>query len=398
MTGATSRMPAYLRRFPGAVLGMSPDGVVTESNGCIERNLGRELVGLDFTEVLDPASSQQKWARILARASTGQEDGGSPCELILTGENTLPEPRSFSPLWDADTETVWMVEHPRDPQLDALNQRMMEVNSELANTQRELIKERGRLAHTLGELEMKHREMERLSRIVQEQNVELERSNRDLDQFAHVISHDLKAPLRAIGNYAEWIEEDLGDRLAGESREHMELLKRRIRRMVGMVQGVLKYSRAGREESPPERVDIAAMLRATLDLVAAPAGVDVEIGPTVPVLTANRVQLEQVFMNLIGNALKYASRPAGRVRIEMREENCGYEFSVADDGPGIPAGVQDRIWNLFHTSDPADGTGIGLAVVKKLVDRQGGRVWVESAEGAGATFRFVWRKQFQSTA
>ncbi len=222
----------------------------------------------------------------------------------------------------------------------------------------------------------------------------LERSNRDLDQFAYVASHDLKAPLRGISNLSSWIEEDLGEVMTPEVREQMALLRGRVRRMEALIDGVLQYSRAGRTRAAPERVDTGALVREVVELLAPPPGARVEVADAMPAVVAERVPLQQVFLNLVGNALKYAGRADPVVRVGWGDDRPGwYAFSVADNGPGIAPQYHERVFAIFQTlqsRDRVEGTGIGLSVVKKIVEAQGGRAWVESAEGAGATFRFTW--------
>jgi len=222
----------------------------------------------------------------------------------------------------------------------------------------------------------------------------LERSNAELDQFAYVASHDLKAPLRGISNLAQWLEEDIGENLTDSGREQLDLLKSRVQRMEGLINGILDYSRAGRTRAQPEPIESGRLLVEVIELLAAGSGA-VQVGDGMPLLVTERVPLQQVFMNLIGNALKHARRSDPVVRVQAREDGFWYEFSVADNGHGIAPEFHDKIWGIFQTLEPRDvieGTGIGLSVVKKIVESKGGRVWVESALGAGATFRFTWPK------
>jgi PAS domain S-box-containing protein len=223
----------------------------------------------------------------------------------------------------------------------------------------------------------------------------LQRSNRDLDQFAYVASHDLKAPLRGIANLSQWIEEDLGDAVPESSREHLRLLRSRVHRMEALIDGVLTYSRAARTAGERETVAIGRVLRDVVDLVAPPANVEIDMPADLPTLTTHRLPLQQVFMNLITNAVKYAAtaRPDVRVVVSYRDCEGVPEFAVSDNGPGIDAAFHEKIWGIFQTLQPRDeveGTGIGLALVKKIVESRGGRVWVESSVGQGATFRFTW--------
>lgn len=247
------------------------------------------------------------------------------------------------------------------------------------------------------QVEEKAAELARLTRALETANRAFERSNRELDQFAYVASHDLKAPLRGIANLSQWIEEDLGEeQLPEETREHLALMRSRVLRMEGLIDGLLEYSRIGRQRQESERVDVGKLLEETVELLAPPAEAEVVLPPDPPVLGAERLPLSQVFMNLVGNALKHARRSDPRVEAAVVEEDDAWRFSVSDNGPGIAPQYQDRIFGIFQTlqaRDEVEGTGIGLALVKKIVETQGGRVWVESAEGEGATFHFTWPKR-----
>ena len=236
------------------------------------------------------------------------------------------------------------------------------------------------------EVERKAEELARIARA-------LEASNRELDQFAYVASHDLKAPLRGISNISTWIEEDLEGAVSPEVREHLELLRGRVHRMEGLIEGILQYSRGGRMKARAVRVDTAELVEEVVELIAPPEGVRVEIARGLPVVHTERLPLQQVFMNLIGNAVKYAGGDAPLVRVESRETEGMCEFAVIDNGPGIAPEYHDRIFGIFQmleARDNVEGTGIGLSIVKKLVESRGGRVWVESDEGTGSTFRFLW--------
>jgi len=221
----------------------------------------------------------------------------------------------------------------------------------------------------------------------------LERSNTDLSQFAYVTSHDLRAPLRAIANLSQWIEDDLAPVLTSEVRQHLGLLRGRVRRLESLIDGVLKYAKAGHADEKIESVDVHALLVETIDMLAPATLASIEIAAGMPVLMTQRVPLQQVFMNLIGNAMKHARRPDLKVVIGVREVGVVWEFSVSDNGPGIAAAYHERIWAIFQTleaRDKVESTGMGLAVVRKIVEQKGGRAWVVSSLGEGATFYFTW--------
>jgi signal transduction histidine kinase len=221
----------------------------------------------------------------------------------------------------------------------------------------------------------------------------LERSNKDLDQFAYITSHDLKAPLRGIQNLASFIEEDLRASLTDETREHLRLLRGRVNRLEQLVEGILQYSRSARLFSKPEPVPVGALCQEIWELLAPRDGARLHLAPDLPTIVTEKVPLQQVLMNLISNALKYNPKPDPQVWIAARETAGRWELSVKDDGPGIAPRFHDRIWVIFQTLQPRDqieSTGIGLAVVRKIIEAKGGRAWVDSDEGRGATFYFTW--------
>jgi PAS domain S-box-containing protein len=231
---------------------------------------------------------------------------------------------------------------------------------------------------------------------IAERTAELERSNRDLDQFAYVASHDLKAPLRGIDSLATWISEDAAEALPPASREHLGKLRARVGRMERLLEDLLTYSRIGRRDGQAETVETAALVSDIVDLLAVPVGFTVTIAPDLPVLYTPRAPLELVFRNLIGNAVKHHHQPAtGHIWIAARDLGELVEFRIRDDGPGIAAQHHQRIFNMFQTLRPRDeveGSGMGLAIVQRAVEYRQGAIWVESAPGEGAVFIFTWPK------
>lgn len=219
----------------------------------------------------------------------------------------------------------------------------------------------------------------------------------ELDQFAYVASHDLKAPLRGIANLAQWIQDDAGDALAPGSLQHLQLLQGRVHRMEALIDGILTYSRAGRIGAVSLPVDTEALVRETIELLAPAAEITIDVQARMPTIETERVPLQQVFINLLGNALKFSGAKGddARIRVEWCDTETMIEFAVIDNGPGIAPEYHERVWGIFQTlasRDLIEGTGIGLAVVKKIVEKRGGRISLESAPGEGATFRFTWPK------
>ena len=225
----------------------------------------------------------------------------------------------------------------------------------------------------------------------------LERSNRDLDQFAYVTSHDLKAPLRGIANLAGWIQEDLADRnLPAETRRHLELLQDRVRRMEALIEAILQYSRAGRVSTEPERVDCGQLLRETIDLLSPSDKADLRIADDLPTVFTYRMIFQQALINLLANAIKFADVDNPRVDIAWADAGDFVELMVADNGAGIDSAHHSKIFKIFQTlgaEQAQEGTGIGLAVVKKTAEAVGGSVRVISTVGEGATFILRWPKR-----
>jgi PAS domain S-box-containing protein len=225
---------------------------------------------------------------------------------------------------------------------------------------------------------------------------ELEARNRELDSFVHIVSHDLKAPLRGIANLSQWIEDDLEGSLLSETRSQMALLRSRVNRMAATIDGLLDYACVGRTADTITLVSVAELLAETIDSLAPPPAFTIVVSPHLPTLKTNRLLLSQVFANLISNSIKHHDRSDGKIDISCEEYGDLYRFVVADDGPGIAPQHHDKIFTIFQAvnrQNSPDSTGIGLSIVKKIVETTGGNIQLESAIGQGATFRFTWPKK-----
>ncbi|MFT3708098.1 MAG: CHASE domain-containing protein [Archangium sp.] len=228
----------------------------------------------------------------------------------------------------------------------------------------------------------------------------LEASNAELDQFASVASHDLKAPLRGIAQLASWLEEDLGDKLSEENRKHLGLLQGRVRRLVALIDGILGYARAGHSTQTLHNFEPRAAASEAVGLLSPPEGTKITLPDPGLTINGDRTLLVRVLMNLVSNALKHGSVPGQPAEIDV---TCALQgefvrFAVRDRGPGIAPEYHERIWGMFQTLQPRDekeSTGIGLAVVRKVVRAQAGRTWLESTPGQGSTFFFTWPRRAQ---
>ncbi len=229
----------------------------------------------------------------------------------------------------------------------------------------------------------------------------IEAVNKELQEFAYAASHDLKAPLRVIDNASKWLEEDLQEHLTPETRENMNLLRGRIGRMEKLLDDLLEYSRIGRsiDERYAEIVTGEALMDNILGLLSPPSDFRITVSPGFQDIHVRRMPLQQILMNLIGNAIKHHDRKTGCIEVTVEETDAHYAFAIGDDGPGIPAQFHDQVFKMFQTLKPRDqveGSGMGLAMVRKNVEVFGGTIMLESAAGKGSIFRFTWPKQQQT--
>ncbi|HEX6915509.1 MAG TPA: ATP-binding protein [Chitinophagaceae bacterium] len=223
----------------------------------------------------------------------------------------------------------------------------------------------------------------------------LKEKNEELDQFAHIVSHDLKGPLRGIDNVVSWIEEDHQSELTPKLAEYLQLIKGRVIRTENLIHGILSYARIGKEIVPKEPVDVNELLEEVKDSLPADRDIRILIPERLPVIPTERIPLFQVFANLVSNAVKYNDKEHGEIKIFYRDSGEKYEFFVQDNGPGIPDQYHKRIFIIFQTlkeRDSFESTGVGLAIVKKILDKRNERISVSSVPGEGATFSFTWSK------
>lgn len=236
-------------------------------------------------------------------------------------------------------------------------------------------------------------ERKRVEEQIQQKSLELERSNKELEQFAYIASHDLQEPLRMVSSYLQLLQQRLAGKLDADATDFMGYVTEGADRMRALIRDLLEYSRVGRKAKQVAAVDTATVLGnvlTNLEPTIKETEARITHGP-LPTITADETELTQLFQNLIGNALKFHGRHPPKVRIEAAHNNAEWVFSVRDNGIGIDPQYADRVFVVFqrlHNRDKYPGTGIGLAICKKIVERHGGRIWVESQADEGATFYF----------
>lgn len=223
----------------------------------------------------------------------------------------------------------------------------------------------------------------------------LQRKNEELDQFAHIVSHDLKAPLRGIDNVVTWIEEDHSTELPPKISEYLQLIKGRLMRAENMIRGILLYARVGKQVLEREYINLNALMEDIRENLVIRPGLNLEIQENLPEIYSERIPLQQVLSNLISNAIKYHDKDEGYIKVYVAAEADHYKFFVEDNGPGISINYHDKIFAIFQTlqeRDSFESTGVGLAIVKKILDDRKQTIQITSEPGQGCAFCFTWPK------
>jgi signal transduction histidine kinase len=213
----------------------------------------------------------------------------------------------------------------------------------------------------------------------------------EFKEFAYIVSHDLKAPLRAVNQLAGWLAQDHGDSLNDEGKELIQLLRGRLDRMNNLMDGILQYSRIGRIREQEREIDLNGMIRNILEALGVPSHIQVDV-ENLPSVVFEPARIEQLFRHLLENAIKFMDKQEGVMRVSSKNQGNAVEFMVSDNGPGIPEKDYDKVFQIFQTLSPRDeieSVGVGLTLVKKIVELRGGRIWITSAPGKGTTFHFT---------
>ncbi len=222
---------------------------------------------------------------------------------------------------------------------------------------------------------------------------DLESSNEGLQEYAHIVSHDLKSPLRSISALASWLEEDFGDKLGPAGLSQLNLMQDKIASMDQLITGILRYSSIGSEKARFEICPTLELIQQLKATIYWPEQIALRFNGTMPSIKADKTQLQQLFQNLLSNAISHMDKPKGQIEIGYNDLGDLHEFSVKDNGIGIPKAYKEKIFEIFETLESGKGSsGIGLSIVKKIVQLHGGTIWVKSEYGAGATFYFTIKK------
>lgn len=225
----------------------------------------------------------------------------------------------------------------------------------------------------------------------------LREMNQELEDFAYIVSHDLKAPLRGISTLTSWLLDDYNDVLDEEGQDLIQLLNRRVGRMYGLIEGILQYSRIGRTKITNADLDLNVLVQEVMESLASPDGFKLLIEGKLPIIHNDETQIRQIFQNFISNGIKYNDKgELGCVTVSSRDLGTHWEFCISDNGPGIPPKYHEKIFVIFQTlqrRDDFESTGIGLTIVSKIIKNNDGKIRVESDTGKGAKFYFTLKKK-----
>lgn len=398
---------ALFESVPGLYLVLQPENyeIVAVSDAYLRATMTDrdQIVGKGLFEVFpdDPSDPSPTGTRNL-RASLDRVKANAQADVMAVQRYPIPRPPERgggfeerwwspinSPVFDSSGQLACIIHRVEDVTDYVRARRQQEkMAADLAAAEE-------REQRMEAEVVLRAQELQRANEALRASQEQLQAANRELDDFATIVSHDLKAPLRGVATLARWIESDYADKLDAEGREHLAEMVKRVGRMDRMIDGILHYSRLGRTEEKPEPVALAELVPAVVEDLDPPAHVRIQVMPGLPLVYAEPVLLGQVFQNLIGNAVKHGDKAATEIRVEFADRGHFWEFRVADNGPGIEERHFERVFKIFQTlapKDRTDSTGVGLALVKRIVERAGGRVWIESRPGEGSTFSFTWPK------
>jgi signal transduction histidine kinase len=301
-------------------------------------------------------------------------------ERLHSGGNVVTFGKKIPKFIKMDSIDYWLNEIAKEKPTSFLE--------ELQLQNQVLMKTLDRLEEREQELKLKLEETEKL-------NIELQSANRDLKDFAYIVSHDLKAPLRGISSLAGWLATDFGNNLGDEGNKMIEMLIGRIQRMNSLIDGILQYSRVGRVQEDKVLVEVQELIDNIIQMIKPPANIIISTDNKLPIILMEETRVTQVFQNLIENAIKYMDKENGFITIGNTDLGNKWQFYISDNGPGIDEKYREKVFKIFQTLNPRDkveGTGIGLTIVKKIIELYEGKIWIESNVGQGTTVKFTLPK------
>ena len=343
---------------------------IVQVNDAMARRLGKlpeECAGLICYKAVHGMDEAPSFCPHLATLNDGQQHSTEIHEDRLGGDFLV----TATPLYNEQGQITGSVHVAHDiterkEAEEALRRVHNELETRVEERTAELVKVNKALDAEITERKLFEERQEHLIR-------ELESINRELDDFAHIVSHDLKAPLRAIRSLSDWVLQDHADAIGEKGKGTMVLLNSRIDHLRDLIDGILEYSRIGRLGNQVDEVDLCSLVNNVIHTLSCPQNIHITIDKQLPVVTCDMLRIGQVFQNLVDNAIKYMDKQDGKIRIGCAGDDKQWTFSVADDGPGIDTKHYDKIFHLFQSlhGDEKKGMGAGLAIVKKIVEMHG---------------------------
>lgn len=273
------------------------------------------------------------------------------------------------------------------------NMQLLEVLEQLGLRNTEVEQQLQEIRRLNARLQQYNDEVNTLLEDREKRNSQLQRVNKNLDAFAHTVSHDLRAPLQNINGIATVLEACLGARQIEEAQHVFPMLRQQTQKMDRLITGILTYSLAGRHSIQKNVVDLYTLLHQVVSSLNVPVGFNIHIQEKLPVLYTEEIYLFQTFSNILGNSIKHHDQPEkAHVHISCEVTGASLVFAVQDDGPGIPPGMQQEVLHLYESDSTVTrpfSSGLGLSIVKKIIEVKESKLWIES-EGRGSRFLFTW--------
>ncbi|UOP43647.1 sensor histidine kinase, partial [Flavobacterium psychrophilum] len=215
----------------------------------------------------------------------------------------------------------------------------------------------------------------------------LAKSNKELEDYASIVSHDLKSPLRSIHSLISWIKEDNDNQLNDQTLQYLSLIEGKVEKMDYLIEGILTYAKIDKINLASEKVNTHEIIENIINIIHIPNHINVSIIGKLPIINADKFRIQQLFQNIISNAVNYIDKPIGTVNVSCIEKDGKYIFSIQDNGPGIAKENQEKIFKIFQSLQKSDkSTGLGLSIVKKIIETYNGKIWLESQINHGTTF------------
>jgi len=248
--------------------------------------------------------------------------------------------------------------------------------------------------NSLDYIKRQSKEIVKINKQREELVLNLEKQNQALNDYAHMVSHDLKAPLRSIDTVINWCIEDNKDTIDAKSRKSLDLILFNVEKMDLLINGILDYSSIEKQVSENRLLDLNILINETLRSINVPSQIEIKIDSKLPKIYGNYYRFQQLFQNLIENAIHYNDKEKGVIAIDFVEKKNEYEFKISDNGIGISEKYHHKIFDVFTKLESnTKSTGLGLSIVKRIVNLYGGKIWLESQEGLGTTFYFTIAKE-----